>query len=232
MKTWKIVGGIVVGVAAVAAAPFTGGGSIIAGAAALGLGTTTAIASAIVAGAVGGFAASFWDDDKKLGVIGMKGSGKTTLLFKLGGVKEMKYNTSEEKYEEFTFKTSSHKTVHVKKGKDIGGTKNYIAEYKDIIQKNNVIFYFFDINQYLSTVEYRRECNSRLSFIFPHLENKVTVLVATHADKSKLSKNELKESIMKIIIDKNYSKLFTENFFILNLIDDNQFSHLIESLFK
>ena len=54
MDAWKILGGVAIGVGAVAAAPFTGGGSVLAGATALsslaGAGT---IAAAVGAGAVG-----------------------------------------------------------------------------------------------------------------------------------------------------------------------------------
>jgi ribosome biogenesis GTPase A len=234
----KIFTGIVVGVVAVAAVPFTGGGSLLAGAAALGLGTTAAVVAAGVAATVGGVVGGLWDDDiddenakRKLGIIGMKGSGKSTLLHKLGGIKIVKSDTFIEQYEEFSHKTMSGKTINISKGKDIGGLKNYMSEYKSVVDESDVVFYFFDVNLYVNNVEYRRECNSRLSFIFPQLKNKKAVLLATHLDDSNLTKSELREIIMQNVTDKVYSNLFNENFFILDLTDDKQFKDLINNLF-
>ncbi|PPA31416.1 hypothetical protein C3737_04390 [Aeromonas jandaei] len=64
MSFWKILGGAALGVGAIAAAPFTGGGSLL-GAATLasslaGAGT---IAAAVGAGAVGAAAGAYFDDD-------------------------------------------------------------------------------------------------------------------------------------------------------------------------
>ncbi|HAS3655844.1 TPA: TerB family tellurite resistance protein [Vibrio cholerae] len=69
MSFWKILGGAALGVGAVAAAPFTGGGSVI-GAATLAasLGTTGALASAAAAAAAGAYAGkklSDSDNEKK-----------------------------------------------------------------------------------------------------------------------------------------------------------------------
>lgn len=241
MKIGKIIGGVVIGVAAIAAVPFTGGGSILAGAAALGLGTTAALVGAGVAGVVGGVVGGLWDDEssaagnntkKNLGILGMVSSGKTTLLHKLGGVKKVERNSHAEEYEEFTYNLKSGKSIVIAKGKDFGGSKSYVAEYRSIISRSDVVFYFFNVNLYVEDLEYRRECNSRLSFIFPNLLNKKTVLIATHADQSASSKSQLRESILKLTIDKNYSKLFNENFFIVNLTNNEEFSDLTENLFK
>lgn len=241
MKLGKIIGGIVIGVAAVAAAPFTGGGSLLAGAAAFGLGTATAAACAAGAGIFGGIVGSLWDDDdetnnnygakRKLGILGMKSSGKTTLLDKMRGVIKKTSQTFSEDYEEFTYTTQSGKIVNIAKGKDIGGTKSYVLEYRTIIAQNDVLFYFFNVHEYVENLEYRRDCNSRLSLIFPNLTGKKIVLIATHADRAKLDKSQLKDSVMELTIDKNYSKLFNENFFVVDLTNNEQFTELIENLF-
>jgi uncharacterized tellurite resistance protein B-like protein len=67
MNLWKIVGGAVIGVGAVAAAPFTGGGSVLGAATLLGslagAGTIAAAATAAGVGAVAGAVLS--DDDKE-----------------------------------------------------------------------------------------------------------------------------------------------------------------------
>ncbi len=67
MSPWKILGGVAIGVGAVAAAPFTGGGSLLGGATALaslaGAGT---VAAAVGAGAVGaGIGAKLSHDEEK-----------------------------------------------------------------------------------------------------------------------------------------------------------------------
>lgn len=224
MKLGKIIGGIIIGVAAVAAAPFTAGGSLFAAAAAF-----------------GGIVSSLWDDDdetnnnygskRKLGILGMKSSGKTTLLDKMRGVIKKTSQTFSENYEEFTFTTQTGKIVNIAKGKDIGGTKSYVLEYRTIIAQNDVLFYFFNVHEYVENLEYRRDCNSRLSLIFPNLTGKKIVLIATHADRSKLDKSQLKDSVMGLTIDKNYSKLFNENFFVVDLTNNEQFTELIENLF-
>lgn len=55
MSIWKILGGVAVGVGAVAAAPFTGGGSVLAGVSLMGsLAGASTVAAAVGAGAVGG----------------------------------------------------------------------------------------------------------------------------------------------------------------------------------
>ncbi len=68
MKLWKVLGGVVIGVAAVAAAPFTGGGSII-GAASLAtsLAGTGTICLAVAAGGTGAAVAAYSEntDSKK-----------------------------------------------------------------------------------------------------------------------------------------------------------------------
>lgn len=64
MSTWKIIGGIVLGVGAVAAAPFTGGGSVL-GAATLAGSLTGAAATAAGAGVVGGIAGAAMGEKEK-----------------------------------------------------------------------------------------------------------------------------------------------------------------------
>ncbi|MDI5950099.1 hypothetical protein [Flavobacterium yafengii] len=234
-KVGKILGGVAIGVGAVAAAPFTGGGSLLAGAAALGLGTTAAVVGAVVAGAAGGGIVSYFSGEKidcKLGMIGMKSSGKTTLLKNLGGVKEVKINTYKDDYESFVYTISTDKKIFIDKGKDIGGNKPLMANYKEIIENNNVIFYFFNIHLYLTEDDYRRECNSRLHSIHSHIKDKKFALIASHPDRSNLLKSKLEEEILNQVSNKDYSKLFNDNLYVVNLTDKNEFKILIEKIFS
>lgn len=234
-RVGQILGGVAIGVGAIAAAPFTGGGSLLAGAAALGLGTTAAVVGAVVAGAAGGGIVSYFTGeniDCKLGMIGMKSSGKSTLLKNLGGVKEVKIDSFKDIYESFVYTISSDKKIFIEKGTDIGGNKPFMANYEHIINNNNVIFYFFNINRYLTETEYKRECNSRLAFIFSRITNKKFALIASHSDHSDLEKNKLEEEVLNQVSGKEYSNLFNDNLYVVNLTDKNEFKKLIEKIFS
>jgi len=234
MKLIKIIGGAIVGVVAVAAVPFTGGGSLLVGAAALGLGTTGAVIGAFAAGVAGGtFGYFFSKDDKanKLGILGMKDSGKTTFLNNLRGIQTKPMTTSREKYDSFEFKLSNGKNINIEKGEDIGGDKNYMALYKEIVKNNHVILYFFNVCRYLTEMEYLRECNSRLDFIDSSSVNKKIVIIASHSDLSKNSKQVLIEEILHQVKDKKYSHLFNDGFFVVNLTDNKEVKEVIDRIF-
>jgi hypothetical protein len=234
MKVLKILGGIAVGVGAIAAAPFTGGGSLLAGAAALGLGTTAAVVGAVVAGAAGGGIVNYFVGNDKvntLGVIGMKSSGKTTMLNNLRGIKTVPQTTYKESYESFKFELNNGKTISIDKGNDIGGSKNFMIEYKEIINKNEVILFFFNVSDYLTKIEYKRECNSRLEFIYNDLKNKKTAIIASHADVPNRSKIILEEEILNQVRDKKYSNLFNNGFYVVNLTNNEEFKQLINKIF-
>jgi GTPase SAR1 family protein len=234
-RVGQILGGVAIGVGAIAAAPFTGGGSLLAGAAALGLGTTAAVVGAVVAGAAGGGIVSYFTGeniDCKLGMIGMKSSGKSTLLKNLGGVKEVKKDTLKEKYDSFVYTLSSDKKIFIDKGKDIGGNVNFMVDYKQIIEENSVVFYFFNINKYLTEIDYKRQCNMRLAFIYSSIKDKKFALIASHSDHSQLLKNELEEKVLDEVKGKDYSKLFNDNLYIVNLTDKSEFKKLIEKIFS
>lgn len=233
-KVFKILGGVAIGVGAVAAAPFTGGGSLLAGAAALGLGTTVAVVGAVGAGIAGGACGYFFGkDDKeyKLGLLGMKASGKTTFLNNLRGIKAVPKTTSKESYVGFEFELSSGKTIYIDKGNDMGGDKNYMAEYRHIVEKNDVIVYFFDVCRYLTENEYLRECNSRLDFINGGIKDKKIAIIASHSDLSKRSEEKLIEDILNLVRDKKYSNLFNNGLFVVNLTDDKEVIELIDKIF-
>lgn len=234
MKVLKILGGVVVGAAAVAAAPFTGGGSLLAGAAALGLGTTAAVVGAVAAGAAGGGLVSLFLYDEKvnnLGLIGMQSSGKTTFLNNLRGIETVLSPSSREYYKSFKFHLSNGKTIYINKGNDIGGAKNYISEYREVINKSDVVLYFFDVSKYLTSIDYKRECNSRLDHINVDSENKKIVIIGSHSDLSQHNKNKLTEEILTQVRDKKYYNLFNNSFFVVNLTARNEVTTLIDKIF-
>lgn len=176
--------------------------------------------------------AYFSNKKNKLGLLGMKTSGKTTLLNKLRKIEEVPTSTGKEPYDSFEYAITPDHTIYIDKGIDMGGAKNYMADYEKIIQKNDVIFYFFNIHQYLTEIGYKRECNSRLAYINPRMNDKKFAVIATHPDQSRLNETELKEEMLNHIRDKPYSKLFNDDFHIVNLTNNKEVNKLIEHIFK
>lgn len=224
-KIGKILGGIAIGVGGVIALPIAGP-----------VGAVTLI-GAIIGGSVGGMAGgvlSFFGNDKanKLGIIGMKSSGKTTFLNNLRGIVSVPKTTSKESYDSFEIKLANGKTKHISKGNDIGGNKSYMVEYRKIIEENDVVLYFFDVCQYLTNLDYKRDCNSRLDYINNDIKNKKIAIIASHSDLSQHSKNKLIEEILNQVRDKKYAKLFSEAFFIVNLTDQREIEELINVIFS
>lgn len=225
-KVGKILGGVAIGVGAVVALPVAGP-----------VGAITLV-GALIGGSVGGVAGGIVDffgkDNKvsKLGIIGMKSSGKTTFLNNLRGIKTIPKTTSKESYDSFEFKLSNKKNIQIAKGNDIGGNQNYLTEYRLIIKNNDVILYFFNVCEYLTNSEYKRYCNSRLDHINVDIENKKIAIIASHSDLSQHSKNILREEILNQVIDKKYSKLFNDGFFVVNLTDDKESKELIDKIFS
>jgi uncharacterized membrane protein YebE (DUF533 family) len=64
MSTWKIIGGVIIGVGAVAAVPFTGGGSLL-GVTTLAASLTGAAGTATAAGVIGGGAGAILNEGEK-----------------------------------------------------------------------------------------------------------------------------------------------------------------------
>lgn len=224
-KVGKILGGVAIGVGAVVALPVAGS-----------VGAITLVGALIggsVGGVAGGIVGFFSKDNKvnKLGVIGMQASGKTTFLNNLRGLKAVLNPTSRENFESFKFELSNGKTIYIDKGNDIGGAKNYMLEYRQIIEKNNIVLYFFNVSEYLTNIDYKRECNSRLDHININIENKKIAIIASHSDLSQHSKNILIEEILNQVRDKKYSNLFNNAFFVVNLTDKNEVSGLIDKIF-
>jgi GTPase SAR1 family protein len=223
-KVGKILGGAAIGIGAVVALPVAGS-----------VGAITLVGALIggsVGGVTGGIVDFFSKDNKvKLGIIGMQASGKTTFLNNLRGLKVVLNPTSRENFESFKFELSDGKTIYIDKGNDIGGAKNYIAEYRQIIEKSDIVLYFFNVSEYLTNIDYKRECNSRLDHINGNIKNKKIEIIASHSDLSQHSKNILIEEILNQVRDKKYSNLFNNAFFVVNLTKRNEVSDLIDKIF-
>lgn len=174
----------------------------------------------------------FSKQSNKLAILGMKMSGKTTMLNKMRGIKELPQSTNSEPYDKFTYTTKSNKAIKIEKGKDIGGTQSFISLYDQIIKDNEFIFFFFDVNLYLNNIDYLRDCNSRLEFISKRISKKKFAIIATHPDIINLKEHEIREKVRDLIKDKKYSSFFSENFYVLNLLNDDEFQETIDKLFR
>lgn len=241
VKILKILGGVTIGVAAVAAAPFTGGGSIIVGASALGLGTTAAAGAALAAGAAGGgLAAIFSEDDKPLVkkglfILGMQNSGKTTIYDFLQGKKNAGVTTNIEDYSEFKYFFNDNDSIVIRKGVDTGGDAGIFGRYYGkMIKDENIDFCFFVFNSfaYVNEEKYRREVNARLHSIYEQgILKKNTAIIGSFKDHfAKEEMSNVDDKIRKLTINKSYSSLLSREFFhLIDLTNDTKIKKLIKT---
>lgn len=182
-----------------------------------------------------------FDDPKKnkLGVLGMQGSGKTRFLSFLRNIPFIEGETSRKKYESFRYTLSNGKEISIDSGIDIGGGDFYRNEYDKILDKNDVILYFFDIGKYLRNdktiddVGYQRACNSRFEHVYSKVNktDKPVFIIASHTDKSGLSKQEMVKQFTSLIDNKKYKTIF-KNMEFINLTNENEITKLRDELFK
>lgn len=207
--------------------------------------------------AAGGIAAYFgskllknlWENGRRsLGIIGMQQSGKTRFLSFLRNIQYVEKSTAKERYSAFDFTTTSGKTIKISEGIDVGGGEQYRTDYKEIIEKNDVIFYFFDVEKYLrGDLNYERECNSRFDFIVRTLigdkkndwknilekkeSEKKLVVFATHKDKLNLKDEEILKRFGEKIKRKWYADL--DNFtYPINTTDKEELKEVTDKIFK
>ncbi len=244
LRIFKIAGGVALGVAAVAAAPFTGGGSIIAGAAALGLGTAAAAGAAVAVGAAGGVLATLFSEDDKplvkkgIVILGIQNSGKTTIYDFLKGEKKAGVNSKIDEYEEFKYFFNEKDSIVIRKGIDMGGDPGIFGRYFGrMINDINIDFCFFVFNAfaYVNKEEYRRDVNSRLHSIYEKgILKKNTAIIGSFMDHFK--KEEMPnvyDKINRLTINKSYSRLLSREYFhLIDLTDDIKLKNLINTTLK
>lgn len=176
-------------------------------------------------------------DKNKLGVLGMKKAGKTKFLSFLRNVPYVEKDTEIEPYKPFKY-THETKVIHIDAGVDIGGGNLYRSEYNRIIEKSDVVFYFFDISKYLKnspyeTVGYRRACNSRLEHIYTTGKEikKHIVVVGTHIDKCKKREAKIKSEFLKLNDSKSYYSVL-KNIEFTDLTDTSLLRSFINKVFN
>lgn len=172
---------------------------------------------------------------KKLAVLGMERAGKSTLYNMLRtGEPGTHLNTTIEEYGEFTIKD---RKIKIKKGKDIGGGPEFIQYYEDLIKQNEIIIFVFNVSKYLNDLIYQRETKDRLDFVYRkskeyNKEMNNLVMIASHIDilSSDKQKTAMKE-ILNTISGKQYNEMFKNNFFVMNIVNNEHINKLKESIF-
>lgn len=170
---------------------------------------------------------------KTLAVLGMQASGKTQFYKTLQNLEYTGYEaTSINEYKGFDIKLTD-RTIHIQKGKDIGGTEAYIKQYYEkMMTDNEVVVFVFDVYAYLNDGTYSRNTNARFDFINQHRNEKDIVILGSHLDK--FPKKERKAVIGKVQQmnkDKIYAGLFSVNFFVADIRNKDAVQEIAEKIF-
>ena len=179
----------------------------------------------------------FKDPNKnKLGILGMEGSGKTLYLCHLRNIEYLHKGTdmNSETYSKFTYKTNSGNIIHIEAGEDISGIDYNRMFYNSIMEKSDVIFYFFDISRYFTEIDYERECNSRFLYLFDYFEKNKTkklIVFASHLDKCQEKKGEILSKFINMLKNKTYNKLLEKTHFI-NLTSEKELIEITNLIFE
>lgn len=172
----------------------------------------------------------------KLGILGMPGSGKTLYLSHLRKVDYVvgKETAMQTPYSEFTYETNSGDTIHIEAGDDISGIHDNRIIYNSIMEKSDVIFYFFDISKYFKELDYERECNSRFLYLFDYFEKNKTnklIVFASHLDKCEEKKSAIPSKFRNKIKNKTYNTLLEKTHFI-NLTSEKERIEITNLIFE
>lgn len=169
-----------------------------------------------------------------MAVLGMQASGKTQFYKTLQNIKYTGYEaTSVNDYEGFDIKLSD-RTIHIRKGIDIGGTEAYIKQYyKKMICDNEIVVFVFDVYRYLNDSSYSRNTNARFDFINRHRNEKSIVILGSHLDNFPESKRKnIIEQVQQRNNGKDHAELFSVNFFTLDMRSKEAVQKVAEKIFK
>lgn len=176
----------------------------------------------------------------KMAILGMHGAGKTTILrYMQGYTYDSTYKPSgTDPYKSFDWKVGD-RTIEA--GVDIGGGKEWVKEnYPNLIKDNDIIMFVFNASEFLNSNIYKRDTLARLDFVFEIIKKEKKVddfiknhfaLIGTHADLINESPKSLIQKIQRECQDKSYSKIFKNNFAILDLTSSDEFNNFIKKVF-
>lgn len=170
---------------------------------------------------------------KSIAILGMKGAGKTQMLANMRNMPYSEYTATlnPEKYDSFTIHLGN-RDVRIAPGKDIAGGEEWIKPYyKEMIEKNDIVFFLFSATKYLNESTYNYDVRARLDFINEHIKEKEPVIFATFADKLK-DGEEAFHKIMASISGKGYEALFKDNFVLLDTRDKKELMKHLNKIFS
>lgn len=182
-----------------------------------------------------------------LAILGPNEAGKTTLWnFLKGSTASKVYQQTEDK-EAISFVASSKTWNAVKldeteeklrfTGYDINGNGDFIRKYWEmLIENSNMIIFVFNSYKYLHCVDYQRDINQRMQFIYSTVckqtdEKKRGIwLLGSYADKLGNKKKDW-ERIIGIIKTKPYCDI-SHNNACVNLTNENELKEYYNKIFN
>ena len=173
---------------------------------------------------------------KRLAVLGMKGAGKTRFYRYLQNKPYVEGESGIDEYEEFEFKKQDGKTIYIRKGKDIGGSEDFINQYEDMIKECDILVFCFDIKRYLSDSTYEKQANARFEFVcrkFKELNRSKGnfVKIASHLDETKDPKSAIKQ-FNNLLKEKSYYNEFKYNlFFCADMTSRKDLEKIVKKIF-
>ena len=184
---------------------------------------------------------SIWGSGDHLGmaVLGMPESGKTTWYDYLLKTNRRYTTVDSVEIDGFKISFSDGKSVIVKKGKDIGGNEENIRiYYSKMIENNDIVLFFLNIEKYLGSMAYERDANSRLDFIYFSWKekkgdkdpSKTVYLIMTHVDKVSNSKEAI-EKVLNRMRRRSFSAITTQ-YTAINMINNEQLEELKKIIFR
>ena len=172
---------------------------------------------------------------KRLAVLGMKGAGKTRFYRHLQNKPYIEGESGVDEYEEFEYKKQDGKTIYIRKGKDIGGSEDYINLYEDMIKECDILVFCFDIKRYLSDSTYEKQVNVRFEFVcrkFKELNRPKGnfVKIASHIDEAKDPMSAIKQ-FNNLLKKKSYYKEFIYNIYPVNMTNKKDLEKIENKIF-
>jgi GTPase SAR1 family protein len=173
---------------------------------------------------------------KRLVVLGMKGAGKTRFYRFLQNKPYVEEETEVDNYEGVVYKKKNGETVLIKKGKDIGGSEDYVKQYYEkMIAENDILIFCFDISRYLIDTAYMKQVNNRFEFIsrkYKELKKDKYnfVKLATHVDKTPNPKEALKK-FNSMIEKKDYKIDFKKNLYPVDVTNEQELQKVVDKIF-
>jgi len=192
----------------------------------------------VIAGVVGGVLGYLIDriEGNKIAVLGMPGAGKTTFYNILQGKHISTTPTYEEDIDPFVYNING-RDVYFDKCKDIGGGESHINNwYLELIDRNEVVFFFFDVYKFLNESPYQKETKARLDFVYEttkRVGGRQTAMILTHIDSfPKIKIPEIQLKVQKAIGNKEYQALFKKNVFPVDITKEEEVKKIMKKLFS